>query len=38
MSECDRETSTVRRPWLTGGCGAMETKVDLLIDQMYHKI
>jgi hypothetical protein len=23
VSECDTEASTIRRPWLTGGCSAM---------------
>jgi hypothetical protein len=37
MSECDREASTVRRPWSTRDCFVME-KIALLIDQVYHKI
>ena len=24
VSECNREASTLRRPWLTSGCGATE--------------
>ena len=27
LSECDREASTIRRAWLTGGCRAMEKTV-----------
>jgi hypothetical protein len=26
VSECDREASTVRMPWPTGGCCAMKEK------------
>jgi len=28
MSECDREASIKRRPWLTWGCCAMENKIN----------
>jgi hypothetical protein len=27
VSECDREASIMRRPWPTGGCCAMGTKL-----------
>ena len=29
VSECDRESSTMRRPWPTGGCYAMVKKKEL---------
>ena len=33
MSECDRETSIMRRAWLTKGCCAMGKEKNILMEQ-----
>ena len=33
MSECDRESSIMRRPWPTGGCSALVKKMILPREQ-----
>jgi hypothetical protein len=30
VSECDREASKMCRPWSTGGCCAIERRIDLV--------
>jgi hypothetical protein len=38
VSECDGEASILRRPWPTGGCCAMGTKVQESLYQLWHVV